>query len=111
VLFNVATADDVRGKNCKVRQANIMNKRKAVIMLFRVGGRTAVEEFIAYEGFSVEVASALKCLCITIQATGHIYSKTGRLQPFGPCRIKETKCPQLNAAMKLSRAKIMLILA
>jgi len=26
-----------------------MNKRKAVVILFRVGGRTAVEEFIASE--------------------------------------------------------------
>ena len=48
-MFNVATADDVRGENCKVREAKIMNKIKAVIMLFRVGGRTAVEEFIAGE--------------------------------------------------------------
>ena len=69
-----------------------MNKRKAVIVLFRVGGRIAVEEFIPYEGFRLEVASALKCRDITIQATGNIYSKTGRLQPFGPCRIKENKC-------------------
>jgi hypothetical protein len=91
LLFNVVTADDVRGENCKVRQAIIMNKRKAVIMLFRVGGRTAVEEFIAYEGSIIEVASALKCLGITMQATGRMYSKTGRLQPFWPCRIKENK--------------------
>jgi hypothetical protein len=54
-----------------------MNKRKAVIMLFRVGGRTAVEKFLAYEGFSLEVASALKGPGVTIQVTGHIYSKTG----------------------------------
>lgn len=64
-----------------------MNKIKAVIMLFRAGGRTAVEEFVAYEGFRLEMASTLKCLGTIIQATGHIYTKTGRLQPFGTYRI------------------------
>jgi hypothetical protein len=61
-----------------------MSKRKAVIMLFRVGGKTAVVEFVEYEGFRLETATSLKCLGITKQTTGHIYYKTGRLQPFGP---------------------------
>ena len=107
MLFNVATADDVRGKNCKVRQANIMNKRKAVVMVFRVGRRTAVKEFIVYEGFRLEVASAMKCLCITIQATGHIYSKT--CSRLGHAGLKKPNALPLNAAMELSRPKIMLI--
>ena len=79
-------------------------------MLFRVGGITAVEEFMAYERFRLEVASALKCLGITIQATGHSLLQN-RLQPFGSCRIKKPNALPLNAAMKLSSAKIVLILA
>jgi hypothetical protein len=88
-----------------------MNKRKAVIMLFTAGGRTAIKEFIAYEGFRLEMASALKCLGTIIQATCYIYTKTRLLQQFETYRTKKPNALPLNTATKFSNVKAMPSLA
>jgi hypothetical protein len=89
-------------------------KKKTVTMLFRKGGRTAVEDYREYEGDKLEMVRSFKYLGIMIQTTGFTYRQHIKDRAISAIRtmqdIKNLNLLSLNKAIKLFNAKTTLIL-